>query len=103
MDCPKGGFPSKRHNLVWDIMANLMSEVCDGVAIEPTLQPLSGESFSYSSAIMDDNAQSDICAQGFWGSGSQRAFFNVRICNPNARTHRNSSLEAVYRSQEETK
>ena len=79
MDCPKGGFPSKRHNL---ITANLMTEVCDGVAAEPLLQPLSGEQFSYTSAIADDSARSDIWVQGFWGSGSQRAFFDVSICNP---------------------
>lgn len=80
-----------------------MSEVCDGVAIEPTLQPWSGETFSYSSAIMDDNTRFDICAQGFWRSGSPRAFSDVRICNPTPRTYRNSCLEAVYQSQEQTK
>lgn len=103
MDCPKGGFPSKRHNLIRDITADWMTEVCDGVAVEPPLQPLSGEQFSYASAITDDNARSDICAQGFWGNGSQRAFFDVRICNPTAQSYRNSSLEAVYRSQERGK
>ena len=74
MDCPRGGFPSKRHNFIRDITANLMTEVCEGVAIEPPLQPLSGEGFSYASAIIEDNARSDICAQGFWGNDSQRAF-----------------------------
>ena len=103
MDCPKGGFPNKRHNLISDITANLMTEVCKGVAVEPPLQPLSGEQFSYASAITDDNARADICAQGFWGNSSQRAFFNVRICNPTAQSYRNSSLEAVYRSQEREK
>ena len=55
------------------VTANLMTEACDGVAVEPLLQPLTGEQFSYTSAITDDNAQSDICAQGVWGSGSQRS------------------------------
>ena len=45
MDCPRGGFPSKRHNLIRDITANLMTEVCERVAIEPPLPPLSGERF----------------------------------------------------------
>ena len=103
MDCPRGGFPSKRHNLIRDITANLMTEVCEGVAIEPPLPPLSGERFSYASAITEDNARSDICAQGFWGNDSQRAFFDVRICNPTAQSYRKSSLEAVYRLQERGK
>ena len=82
---------------------HLMTEVCEGVAIEPPLQPLNGERFSYTSAIIEDNARSDICAQGFWGNNSQRAFFDVRICNPTAQSYHNSSLEAVYRSQERGK
>ena len=103
MDCPKGGFPSKHHNLIRDITANLMTEVCNGVAVEPLLQPLSGEKFSYVSTITDNHARSDICAQGFWGNGSQKAFFDVRICNPTAQSYCSSSLEAVYRSQERGK
>ena len=103
MDCPTGGFPSRRHNLIRDFTANVMTEVCQGVAIEPHLQPLSGETFSHLTTITDDNARSDICAQGFWGSGTQRAFFDVRICNPTARSYRHSSLQAVYRSHERSK
>ena len=103
MDCPRGGFPSKRHNLIRDITANLMTEACEGVAIEPPLQPLSGKRFSCTSAITEDNARSDICAQGFRGNDSQRAFFDVRICNPTAQSYHNSSLEAVYQLQERGK
>ena len=81
-----------------------MTEVCQGVAIEPSLQPLNGETFSYATTNIEDNARSDICAQGFWGSGgTQRAFFDVRICNPTARSYRHSSLQSVYRSQERLK
>ena len=68
MDCPKEDFQANA-----TISSNLMTEACDGVAVEPLLQPLSGEQFSYTSAVTDDNAQSDICAQGFWGSCSQRS------------------------------
>ena len=80
-----------------------MTEVCEGVAIELPLQPLSSEMLSYTSAIIEDNARSDICAQSFWGNDSQRAFFDVMICNHTAQSYRNSSLEAVHRSQERGK
>jgi len=36
----KGGFPSIRHNEVRDITAELLSEVCHDVEVEPHLQPL---------------------------------------------------------------
>ena len=35
LSCPKGGFPSIRHNEIRDITANLLSEVCNDVRIEP--------------------------------------------------------------------
>ena len=31
LSCPKGGFPSLRHNEVRDLTANLLSEVCNNV------------------------------------------------------------------------
>ena len=37
------GFPSIRHNEIRDLTANLLTEVCNDVCIEPDLQPLSGE------------------------------------------------------------
>ena len=43
--CPKGGFPSIHHNKIHDLTANLLSEVCQEVEIEPTLQPVTGEHF----------------------------------------------------------
>ena len=58
-----------------------MSEVCHGVGVEPTLQPLSGEMLSGATANREDEARLDISARGFWGSQSERAFFDVRIFN----------------------
>jgi len=53
-----GGFPTLRHR---DFTAAAMSEVCHNVAIEPVLQPLSGEAFH-------------VSVQGFLGDHHQRAF-----------------------------
>ena len=50
LSCPKRGFPSLRHNEVRDLTANLLSEVCNNVVIEPHLQPLSGETLQYKTA-----------------------------------------------------
>ena len=35
-----------RHNEICDVLAGLLSETCHDVSVEPTLQPLTGVSFS---------------------------------------------------------
>ena len=67
LSCPKGGSPSIRHNEVRDTVGGWLSEVCNYVCIEPTLQPLSGETLNGASAIIEDGARLDIAANGFWG------------------------------------
>ena len=39
-------FPTLRHNLIRDIIADLLTEVCHSVSIEPTLQPPQVSSYS---------------------------------------------------------
>ena len=92
--CKCGGFPSIRHNEVRDITAHLLTEVCHDVLIEPQLQELSGEALFYGSANRQDQARVDVAASGFWGSSHERAYFDVRIYNPFARTYVNSSLSS---------
>ena len=52
MNCSSGGFSTLRHNELTDFTTAALSKVCHNVAIEPVLQPLSGESFQYATAIM---------------------------------------------------
>ena len=42
LSCPKGGFPSIRHNEIWDVTANLLTEICTDVCIKPHLQSING-------------------------------------------------------------
>ena len=49
--CPKGGFPTIRHNELRDVTASLLTEVRHNVATEPRLQPLSGESLTHRTAV----------------------------------------------------
>ena len=90
-NCPHGGFPSLRHNKLRDITASLMKKVCYNVTIEPILQTLSG-----GSAIVDDNARSDVRAEGFWNCRQQHAYFDVKVLNPVAATYHNKSLQSCY-------
>ena len=75
LNCPTGGFPTARHNKVRDLLASLLTEVCSDVAVEPALQPITGETFQRRSTSTDSGARLDIRARGFWGGRSESAFF----------------------------
>ena len=74
---PKGALLSIRHNQVRDITTWLLTEVCPSVGIEPTLQPLNGESFPLRSTNTEEGARLDIRAQNFWDTSKRSAFFDV--------------------------
>ena len=101
--CPTGAFPIVRHDELRDLTADLLSEVCHDVCIEPHLQPLTGESLSYSTANTEENARLDVRARGVWGLRQQSAFFDVRVFHPNAPSYRGLQLEACYRRHENEK
>ena len=71
-----------------DLTANLMSEVCRNVYIEPTLQPITGEALPGVSAITELDARIDVAASGFWGGCFERPFSDVRVFNPHALSNR---------------
>ena len=102
LSCQKGGFPTLRHNEIRDLTANLLSEVCHDVSIEPSLQPLTWETLASSSAITEDGARLDVAASGFWGGQYERAFFDVRVFNPYAPSNR-QALATCYRKHENIK
>ncbi len=103
MSCPTDGLPSLRHNELRDITARLFQETCHDVVTEPVLQAVSGEHLVGRCCNREDNARLDIAARGFWGSGAQRAFFDVRVFNPCAPSHQTSQLPSLYRRQEKEK
>ena len=102
MICHMGGFPTIRHNELRDITATLLTEVCHNVTTEPTLQPLSGETFDARSTNTNDGARVDIRARGFWNA-SQDAFFDVRVFYPNASSNRSTTTSSAYRRHEQAK
>ena len=82
LSCPKGGYPSIRHNELRDVTASLLSETCHGVVIEPSLQPITSEMFHHATTNTQDGARLDIVANGVWDSPFERAFFDVKVFNP---------------------
>ena len=82
-----------RHNELRDNIAEMLQEVTNDVRIEPILQPLTGEEQSVDGNVSVE-ARADISTRGFWCRG-QRAFFSVRIFDPNAQHHENKTLKNV--------
>ena len=99
---PMGGFPTIRHNELRDLTASLLTEVCHNVATEPRLQPLSGESLTYRSAITSNEAHLDIRATGFW-TAAQDAYFDVRVFHPNSPSNSSGSISTAYKKHEDIK
>ena len=102
LNCKRGGFISTRHNDVRDFTAEILSEVCNDVAVEPLLTPLTGERFQHRTANVEDHARLDVSARGVWMRGS-RAFFDVKVFNPLARTYSNQTLKAAHKTNENIK
>ena len=102
LSCKKGGFVSQRHNELRDMTADLLAEVCHDVQIEPILNELTGETFSYRSANIAPEARLDVSARSVWVR-NQRAFFDIRVFHPNARRYQKQSLRQTYITNEKEK
>ena len=102
LSCPNGGFLIIRHNELRDLTAKFLTEVCHNVAVEPHLMPVSGEILP-TSANKEDGARPDIVAMGFWGDRKQKAFFDVKVFNPLARSYRDLTLTHCYEKCEKMK
>ncbi len=103
LSCLKGGYPSIRHNELRDFTASFLSETCHGVAIEPSLQLITTESFRHTTADTQDGARLDFAANGIWGSSFERAFFDVRVFNSYCPSNRHTSITSTYRKHESLK
>ena len=66
LSCSKGGFPLIRHNEIRDLTAQLLTEVCNNVRLEPDLQPVHENVSLGASVNSTDGARLDIAVNGFW-------------------------------------
>jgi hypothetical protein len=67
------------------------------------LQTLEGHPLHHLSANTEDCARSDIQAKGFWGIPHQRAFFDIKVFNPYARSNSKFSTPSCYVHHEKMK
>ena len=80
--CPKGAFPIIRNNRIRDQLADLLTEVCPCVLVEPVLRSLSGEQFQLRSTNVEDNARINVSAQEFYDRRRMTAFLMSRCSMP---------------------
>ena len=102
MSCKRGGFVTIRRNDLRNLFANLLSNVCNDVEIEPKLLPVTGENFSNRTANTLTEARLDIRSRWFWDRG-QQAFFDIRVFDPNGKRYLNSALPQCYGQNEKEK
>ena len=91
----------QRHYELRDLEADMLSMVCNDVEIEPVLQELTGESLP-SGAKRAPHVRLDIHARSFW-KRQRSAFFDVRVCYPNADSYRDLDLKQIYKQHENEK
>ncbi|PFX22147.1 hypothetical protein AWC38_SpisGene13323 [Stylophora pistillata] len=99
MICKRGGFVIQRHNELRDLDADLLSIVC--IEVEPVLQEITEEQLSRGSNRTQD-ARLDVRARGLWDPQNP-AFFDVRVCHPNAESYKDQEPQQIYRIHENDK
>ena len=89
MICKLGGLITQCQNELGDLEAQFLSMVCSDIEIEPVLQDISGEHLN-----RDEHS--------FWVR-HRSAFFDVRVCHPNAVSYRDLEPQQIYRIHENEK
>ena len=81
--------------------AEHLSTICSDIETEPALQNISGKQFSGGSYKVQD-ARVDLHTRGFW-EHQRSAFFDVRVCHPNAESYKDLEPQQIYRMHENEK
>ena len=75
--------------------------VCNDVEVELVLQEVTGETLNHGANKASD-ARLDIHARGFW-ERQRSAFFDVKVCHPNADSCKDLTPKQIYKMHESEK
>ena len=100
--CKRGGFIHMRHDQPKEAFALEASKFFRDVQVEPPLEAVSGEVMRHKSAIVSDDARSDLRVRGFW-SNMRNAFFEFRVVYPYARSYADQDPLTLLRSQQQAR
>ncbi len=101
LKCKRGRYVSLRHNSLRDTTAELLSQTCKDVMIEPPLLDLNGESLTPGS-ILGNSARLDVSCRSFW-TPLERAFLDIRVFHPQAPTNAARTIPNMYSWHENSK
>ena len=101
MLCQRGGFLIQRHDELRESEAETPRMVCNDVEVEPVLQEVTGETLNHGANKAPD-ARLDIHARGFW-ERQRSAFFDVKVCHPNADSCKDLTPKQIYMMHESEK
>ena len=101
MLCQRGGFLIQRHDELRESEAETPRMVCNDVEVEPVLQEVTGETLNHGANKAPD-ARLDIHARGFW-ERQRSAFFDVKVCHPNADSCKDLTPKEIYKMHESEK
>ena len=102
LTCQLGGFVILRHNAIRNLEAELLSNVCKDVEIEPVLIPLNSGDILSDAAYTDENARLDVSCRSFWRP-LLKSFFDVRVTHPNCASHMNEPQKTILKQNETIK
>ena len=81
----------------------MLRMVCTDVETESVLQEITGEELNRgANKAPNHDARLDVYAHGFWDR-QQSAFFDVRVCHPNADSYRELSPKQIFQLHENEK
>ena len=101
MICMNGESVVQRHNELRDLEDELLNLLCKDVGTEPVLQDITGGVLG-KGANTSQEARVDIHARGFW-ERKRSAFFDVRVCHPNAESYADLTPQQIYSTHENEK
>ena len=99
--CQRAGLIIQRHNEIRDLKAELQDMVCYDAGIEPTLDPLAGEELNRGANTAPGARLNEHCP-GF-RERQRVAFFDIRVCHPNAASYKELSPKHIYKLHEDEK
>ena len=83
--------------------AEMMTEVCHNVQVEPALIPVDDDSiFATKTTTTGERSRPDVAGVGVWGP-YEKTFLDIMITHPNCPSYINKPIEKVYESHERTK
>lgn len=89
-----------RHNMIRDMEATILRDVCRDIKTEPELIPIGNSSIPEGTTA--DRARLDVSAVGIW-SPMERTFLDVRVFHPHSSSYAGKRVDQVYKMQEKEK